>query len=64
MTLNISLELTLPDNAAAVDVVYLLRSARMLASTLWPGAKLRALPLVIPCTKSASPHTTKVTTTG
>jgi hypothetical protein len=48
MTLNISLTLTIPDDANAQDVVYLLKAARELAADTWPGAKLKCHPIIIP----------------
>lgn len=54
MKINISLQLTLPDDTLALDVVYFLGQVRLLAKKVWPGADLRARPVEIPCKSSSS----------
>jgi hypothetical protein len=53
MMIKLTLDLTLPDDANALEVVYLLKAAREIASTIWPEAKLRSRQVVIPCKKKS-----------
>ena len=48
MMLKISLVLTLPRDANALDMVYWLKAVRKLARTCWPGARLLCRPVIIP----------------